>query len=253
LIEIDYKRWGILRSKLVFFGDDLPTTEGYHFVIVENCFSKLTYHPFFILREKNNIIIDLTKEIEVLFNQMTKMRRRVIKDGLKMDYQITHQEARLDLLREFKNLYNRFIPGKGATPIVSLNHFKALLPYMTIFQGKYEDRTLEIVLLVHDGQTVKDFYNVRDESLKGSKVLNCIGSVLHWEILMYFKTLGYRTFDLGGVVPSRPAIQDYKLSFGGKVIPTYSYEAALTPMAKIIGKIQQISERKIRRFCHRNL
>ncbi|OGR05207.1 MAG: hypothetical protein A3K23_01070 [Desulfobacca sp. RBG_16_58_9] len=155
----------------------------------------------------------------------------------------------MDSLIEFKKLYNKFISRKGATPIVSLNYFKELLPYMTAFRGEYAGRTLEINFVIHDGQIAKGFYKVRDESVKDSKLLNSIGSVIIWEILMHFQRQGYQTFDLGGL-QINPAIQYFKLSFGGDVIPTYSYEAALTPLARAMIKIKKIIEQKIRRLYH---
>jgi hypothetical protein len=235
------------------FGKDMPAIDGYHFVVCDNFFTKLPYHPAFIFKEKTTTTIDLTKEVEVLFNQIDAKRRKLIRDGLKIGYQITHHKATMGLLQEFKRLYNQFIPRKGATPIVNLNYFKALMPYMTIFQGKYEDRILETEIVIHNGWMAKSFYKARDENIVDNKIRRHIGSVVQWEILMHFKRLGYQTFDFGALVEGHPSLQYYKLSFGGEVVPTYSYEAALTPTARLTLIIRRFIERRIRQFLLRNL
>ena len=85
MIEVDYRHLGFLKAKQIFFGDYLPSCEGYDFIYCKNYFVDLFFPRPFTRIECHSIIIDLTRDSEVLLGQVQKQRRKRIRQGLKMD------------------------------------------------------------------------------------------------------------------------------------------------------------------------
>jgi lipid II:glycine glycyltransferase (peptidoglycan interpeptide bridge formation enzyme) len=252
MIEFDYQRWGILRSKAAYFADYLPSTEGYHFIFCRNCYDKLPSDPLFKCVTQHTVVLDLSQDSDRLFAQIDNYKRKVLKRALKVDFDIINLSPTIGLLNEFRSLYNKSIAKKGATPIFSLNYLKALIPFMTIFKGDYEGNTLEIMILIHDGQTVRAHYLAHNENYPDKQIRGFIGSVIFWKAIMHFKEQGYQTFDFGGInldeVSSSQGFTKFKLSFGGEICPNYWYEAAVTPTAQTLMKARNILERSLRRL-----
>lgn len=236
MIETEFRRFGLLKAKLVYFADKLPVTSGYHFVYCNNCYRELSYAPPFQREQRHTLLFDLTQDRDNLFGKVNKKRRNIIRRGLKMDFQLIAQEPASEVLQEFQVLYNKFVPSKGAGKLFSLEHLVALEGYITVFSGKYREKTLIMKIVIHDGQTARDLFIVRNEEESDHQLSYYVGSALQWETLMYFKERGYNNFDAGGLDldPGSPTygVNQYKMSFGGEVVPTYYYEAAVSPMAR---------------------
>jgi lipid II:glycine glycyltransferase (peptidoglycan interpeptide bridge formation enzyme) len=106
---------------------------------------------------------------------------------------------------------------------------------MTVFTGDFNDINYEIYLLIHGGQTVKYYYLYRKLQHPAYKDCAYLGSLMEWESMLHFQRFGYQTFDFGGVT-SNPAddpraISQYKLSFGGEIVPIYLYLAKISALA----------------------
>ena len=248
MIDITYKRYGILKSRLIYFPEQLPPTDGYHFIICRNCYSELPLLPRFRKEMQPTAIIDLTQDLDKIFDKVHRTRRNAIRQCSKINYQITFQEASMDVLEEFRLLYNRCIVRKGVQPIICLNAFKKLLPYMTIFKVAFDDTILEMLIFIHDKSTVRAHLLTHNEDVSvEKKICNFAGIFLYWEAIQYFKNLGYQTFDFGGIIPSHvsPAqgFTKFKLYFGGEIVPTYVYKATITPAARVLKKIIEINDR----------
>jgi hypothetical protein len=253
MIEVDYQRFGWFKSKQIFFGNHLPIIGNYHFISCKNYYLDLGAHHLFKRDECNTILIDLTKDIDLIFEEIHKKRRIKIRRGLKIGYNITYQKPSYDSLKEFQQLYNKYTIRKGAPLFLSLSTLSSLLPHMTFVVGKYDDIIAEIMILVHDDQTGRRHKVTRNEDHPRYKDCYHLGSVLEWEVLMHFKRLGYHLFDFGGAItedPSSPlhGISRYKMSFGGEKVRTYWYEATITPVGRALIKGNDILLRCLRKY-----
>jgi len=238
MLEIDYRRYGVLRAKLTYFADYLPPTAGYHLVSCNNCYTELpNYHPY-KQEQRQTVLIDLLKDTDKIFSNINRKRRNDIRRGLKIGFQFVSQEANLKFLKEFRHLYNKFVVPKGAAALLDLETLLALSPYLTAFAGKYADQTLIMMLIIHDGRMARVLLGARNEASPYTHEGYFIQSNLQWELISHFKARGYHAFDLGGINldPNSPAygITRNKLSFGGEVVPTYYYEAVVTPLARLM-------------------
>lgn len=256
MFEIDYRRWGIFKSKQAFFCDHVPPTKGYHFVICTYCHNELNLQHFDKRKEQATVVIDLTQDSDNLFAQVHKNKRKMIRRGLKMAYEIIPLPPSIPLLIKFKQLFNKSIVKKGATPILSLDYLKGLMPYMTIFKAIHSNQTLAMLLVIHDEKTVRTHRLAYNEDVAvGKKIIDHMGDILYWQVLMYFKKLGYKTMDFGGIelhkVSSLQGYTRFKMSFGGEVITTFSYEIAVTPEARLFMKIMQVVEYNLRNLIHK--
>ena len=248
MIDVTYKRYGILKSRLLYFPEQLPRTEGYHFIICRNCFSELPCQPGFRMETQPTTIIDLTQDLEQIFSKVHKTRRNEIRQGQKMNYQITPLAPSIDILKDFRHIYNRTIVRKGAKPIICLNAFKRLLPHMTIFKALYNDKTLDMLTFIHDKYNVRAHYLAHNENaVVDKKVRNLVGISLYWEAIQYFKGLGYNIFDFGGLIPAHMSepqgYTKFKLYFGGDIVPTFVYKATITPAARVLRRIISYNDR----------
>jgi hypothetical protein len=238
MIEVDYRHFGFLKAKQIFYGDSLPSCEGYDFIYCKNYYVDLPLYRPFSRIECKTIIIDLTRDSEVLFKQVHKQRRKRIRQGLEKGYRITSQKPTPDILKEFQRLYERFIVPRGSPAFLTWHAITSLVSYMTAFIGELDDIIYEIKILVHDGRAVRAHWVARNLDHPRFKDCNDMHSLMQWEAIMHFQRLGYHIYDLGGVRldPADPlyAIGQYKRSFGGEIVPTYWYQAMISPLARIL-------------------
>jgi hypothetical protein len=250
MIEVDYRHFGFLKAKQIFWGDHLPSCKGYDFIYCKNYFIDLPYpHPFSRIECHTNII-DLTKDSDQLFAQVREKRRNILRQGFKMGYSIKNQKLTPDILREFQRLYKRFTLPKGALQFLTWHHLTALSPHMTVFIGEFDDIIYEIMLLIHDGDIVRCHKVTRNEDHPRHKDCYYLGSVLQWEVLMFFKASGYKIFDFGGIVldPMAPMypVSRYKMSFGGETTPTYWYQAKISGLTRLLDQVKPFVKRLIK-------
>lgn len=254
MIELDYKRWGFLKSKLVYFAEHSPSTHGYHFVICRNGYSALADFPYSKKYEKPTLIINLNQGLDNIFSQIHKKRRNIIRQGIAIGFDLIISEPTNANLKEFQSLYNQTIVQKGATPILHLNYFRSIALFLTILKISYKGSALDILILLHDGQTVQSHYLAHSLNTSNDKVRYLAGSYIYWEAIKHFQQLGYKKFDFGGLEPHHMSPPQgytaFKLSFGGQIVPVYNYEAALTPAARVFSKVAQQMERTIRKVAH---
>jgi hypothetical protein len=253
MIEADYKRFCWFKAKQIFFGNHIPHIGNYHFISCKNYYLDLIAHHPFKHDKCNTILINLKKDNDLIFEEIHKKRRNIIRQGLKIGYDIKFQKPSYDSLKKFQLLYNQYTIRKGAPLFSSLSTLSSLLPHMTFVVGKYDDIIAEIMILVHDDQTVRCHKVTRNEGHPRYKDCYHLGSVLQWEVLMHFKRLGYHFFDFGGAITKNPSspmfgISKYKMSFGGEQVRTYWYEATVTPVGRALLKGKDIFLNCLRKY-----
>jgi hypothetical protein len=254
MIELDYRRYGLLRSKLVYFAEQLPSVEGYHFVSCRNCYKQLPDNFPYEHEQRYTILFDLAQDSDKLFRRIHRKRQSIIKKGLKIGFQLSFQKPTLEILKEFRQIFNKFIVPKGANPLINFGTLLDLMPFMTIARGKFADQTLMMLLIISDGHTAAIHLGARHEASAYPEEIYYLGSVMHWEIIVYCKNCGLQALDFGGIFgpdAQTDGIRQHKLSFGGEVVPIHYYEAAVTNLAKACLAGVETGYSAIRRFFPR--
>ncbi len=206
----------------------LPSLEKYHFISCFNYLNDIPIHYQFRKLQESTVRIDLTKDVDSIFGQIHNRRRQKIRRGYKEEINIVHQIGSINLLKEFCSIYNKFRVSKGNNHI----NFNWLLKYLCsniiVFWVEHHGQILVMELIVHDECTAYRLYNVRNETVK-CPASTYAGGVLLWEIITYFKRCGCQVLDLGGS-------NYFKNSFGGEIATTFTYHAAVSPIAKLLMK-----------------
>lgn len=259
MIEFDYKKWGFLRAKQLYFADHLPSPKGYDLVSCNYSYHDLPcrypYERKYV--KSRTTIINLLQNSDDLLSKVHNRRRSVIRRSLKMGFQFEYQMPSLTNLNEFRYLYNKFIGPKVGSKMYSIMSLLPYSPYLSVFCGKYENKTLCMMLVLHDGRRAILHMTARDESFDESPK-RYINSFLLWEVLAHFKKLGYHTFDLGGIFfdatesssGDTSGVSRFKMSFGGEVIPIYHYEAVVTFIARTSFTFIDLAKRLLRIFLN---
>ena len=231
MIDIDFKLFGLLKSREVWYGKELPSVKGYHFIHCKNFFVDILFHHPFEKISQPTVLIDLTKDLDDLFGEIYKRRRQKIRRGFKEDIQIVHQPCSKRLLKESFSLFNKYrVPLNDPVSCSQLLH---LANNITIFSGYHHGQLLVREIIIHDGLVAYRHMNIINGAIK-NPATTYIGGVLIWELIVYFKKLGYHFLDLSA------GLNPFKLSFGGEITLVHSYFADVSPLAKTLRQLRSI-------------
>lgn len=186
-----------------------------------------------------DILIDLKKSEQDLWDAMTRDRKKSIKKGQK------ELEVRLisdDDNYQIDSVYNLLgvVYKRVRLPLPHkyffLNVIKSLHPkgYIKIF-GAYKDSVLIGVRLVlcYNGLIYDWYAGANDDYLEYRP-----NDILVWNVLKWGHENGYKLFDFGGAgKPNVPyGVRDYKLKFGGELVCFGRYQHVFRPTIMGFGK-----------------
>lgn len=238
MLEIDYRRWGFLKSKLVYFGEYLPETRGYHCISVLNCYNDIVPVYPYVREQRYTTIIDISRDPEDIFKNIKKSRRKIINHSLKIGFKFKSETVCKERLLLFKDLYNKYIAPKTGSKLYSIKNLLSIAPHLLVHSVAYNDVIVGMRILIKDNYTARGLMAVRAEDKVDPPISYYMNSFLQWHTLLDLHQKGCAIYDMGGINldESSPtySITQYKLSYGGAIIPTYYYEAVITKMAAIV-------------------
>lgn len=177
---------------------------------------------------------DLTEDLNVLYEKISKTFRYDIRRGEKDDITVCFYNS--DQLRENNALISRFLAcyenlykEKGMN--VSLTK-GAIMPYidagcMLLSVSYLEDKPIVFHSYLSDGATARLWHscsNFRTDR----ELVNIIGRAnkrLHWEDIKHLKDQGYSVYDWGGIFSVEDTgngIDAFKKNFGGTSVDYYN-------------------------------
>lgn len=189
-------------------------------------------------------LIDLNKSLEELFSGLRDFRRRNIQKAQR-EKVIVKSETNESIFNEWWRLYlttsrrGHFVPQKRG-----LIHDLLRNRNCRLFTAWRDDRLLAGAVIVANnypyfwiGASAPEFPEFQASSM------------LHWQIIIWYKNLGFSRYDMGGASlekdhgPTR-----FKEAFGGDLVKTLHYELVFKPrMKSIIDDIVTIYYRKLKR------
>lgn len=202
-------------------------------------------------KEFHTLCIDLKKQEEEIFAGFSVNNKDKIKRGMKkVDCCINAAPTNEDIY-EFSEFYNWFAADKG---ISKCNHMKLKVlrdKNALVFATACDKERIPLCrhAYIADGQRARCLYSsshFRSPSEEHRK--NLIGYAnryLHWMGMKYFKEQGYGIYDFGGLNPDKnnktmKSINDFKMSFGGKVVNEYRLYRPLSMIGCLILKIMRL-------------
>jgi lipid II:glycine glycyltransferase (peptidoglycan interpeptide bridge formation enzyme) len=193
----------------------------------------------------HSVEINLEQDTEIIFaNFSSDIRRKIRKaesEGISCYF---HNDT-----DKFVSFYNDFATRKK-TFTTSEHKMREFGDYIRMSFAEHNgqvlaghsylaDKDMKIVTGLHSG-TIR---------LKGDSDKSLVGrahKLLIVKDILYFKEMGFKTFDFGGYVKdtkdeSLRGINNFKLSFGGKVVPCINYYSYGYWLLKKISKLLRLS------------
>ncbi|HPP64681.1 MAG TPA: peptidoglycan bridge formation glycyltransferase FemA/FemB family protein [Candidatus Paceibacterota bacterium] len=202
----------------------------------------LEHLKFTHIYKYNTYLVDLTKEIELIWKDIHKKHRNDIRYAQKIG--VTIEET--NNVKLFYDLscetYAR--SNKIPTPLRLLSaYYNAFGPFKMarIFIAKYQNKPLAAAFMLCYGDKILYFKGATaNQLIRGS------GNLLHWHLIQLFKQEGYKIYDFGGVSlvdedQKLRGIKLFKSRFGGEELFCYGGIKILNPFKeKVLNKIKQL-------------
>lgn len=195
----------------------------------------------FNYREHLNILVDLTKSEDELWQEVHKNRKKEIKNGLRKGVVVKlisiKEKQNIDSPYQIiKNLYDDLkLPLPEKLLFQNSSEILSHDPKMLLFGAYVNDELIGVRFVICYKNDIYDWYagSIRE-------YLNYRpNDILPWEIFKWGKTNNYSTFDFGGAGdPKKPyGVRDYKLKFGGNLVNYGRFLWINYPMIYFLGTL----------------
>jgi serine/alanine adding enzyme len=173
-----------------------------------------------------DIIVDLRKTEEQLWQEVHSKRRNEIRRAMAGGVSFVNQDDRQTLLRCYEILQEVY--QRARLPLPKIDHFEALLDGssnhggLKLFVAQLDGKVIGCMLCLAYGDTLFDYY-AGAYSAFYSRYPN---DLIPWEVFKWGKLNGYARFVFGGAgKPGVPyGVRDYKKKFGGELVNYGRYE-----------------------------
>lgn len=250
------KSYFIFNSKEVHFSDYPFDIEGCDCVIFHFCKNEVNSEGF-IHRESLTSIIDLTQDLDTIWQKMDRKStrysiKRAQKDGVKVRI-----NGDCD---QFYLIYKSFIRKKGINSLfgVGTTNLEIMKKYGTLFVAEHDGEILGGHLYLENESHIKLWLSASKRLEVDREKARLIGNanrLLHWEAMKYAKEKGIREFDWGGLWSEeeaekdekKKAINSFKLSFGGEIVTRYSYQKVCSKAYRLAQYLYTLASHGIRK------
>jgi lipid II:glycine glycyltransferase (peptidoglycan interpeptide bridge formation enzyme) len=197
-------------------------------------------------------IIDLSIDEATLWSKLDKKSTRYeIKKAEKMGVEIS-LNVQLDDAYE---LINQFMINRRLRGAIPYEKWQSILKYADVWCGIYNGNLyVAHVLLKDDMDRVRLLWSAtRDRSsTEVKKIIGAINRYMHWREILYYKNIGVRIYDFGGVNLDKKSptytITQFKLSFGGDIIEEYDILLTSNAILRVLFKSKDFIHRKIKKI-----
>ena len=244
VLEITRNRYAF-RTKEIWFADRPYDIQGLDMVLFQCCKDKVDL-PGFIRKESVTFVIDLTQDLDTIWNNISSGNgRKAIRRAKRANVKIKINQE----YEKFYDLYKSVRENKRLPGAIRLGDIKK---YGTLFTAEYDGKIISGHAYLEDAHNIRSWVTGSARFEKDAHEIALVanaGKSIVWEAIQYAKKKGIRTFDFGGYYAGgmngeRTNMPNwFKQSFGGKVTTTYIYK-------KDYSKIY-IGARNVRAFLER--
>jgi hypothetical protein len=191
-------------------------------------------------------VVDLSKGQEAIYAAMHTNCRYKVRRAEKMHDRFEVAMNTPAACADFLALYNAFASSRGKMPALKPGRFNAYLPHADVFVLYFEGLPTCGRLVLRDEQsgTALMLYSGTRRFEQGTDTITVglMNRYLHWHEMKTYQAAGLATYDFGGVGPGRavvPSVSNFKMSFGGRLIPLglYLYAGAARPAWKFAHSV----------------
>lgn len=232
----------IFRVKEVHFADKPHDIKGCDRLCFHSCKDRFDVQGF-TCTPCLTLVIDLTEDLDTVWKKIKPNCRNEINRAQREDIKISINEH----YEEFYHIFKSFVSqkkGYGLPFGIGLPSLNTLKKCGTLFTTESQGEILG-GHLYFQGETTLTLYLSASKRLEAEKekatLIRRANRLMHWEAIKYAKTNGLLELDFGGMWPQEEAdadtgkrnINQFKQSFGGKIVPVYDYEKVYSPIYRI--------------------
>lgn len=223
----------IFSIKCAYFYDYQHNITGGDAVMLINCKYKVPIDGYQYTRTILTTVIDLTQDLEEIWNRMDKTCRYKIRRAEREQIQIKFNQDH----QEFYDISLQFQKEKGFGSLFSLRHpdLDTIREKGTLITMYYQNELLGGHVYLEDQDNILMWISASQRlhvDKEKAALISRANRLLHWEAIKYARQKGIKEYDLGGIFPEEEASRDegkknenfFKLSFGGQSVQRYQYE-----------------------------
>jgi lipid II:glycine glycyltransferase (peptidoglycan interpeptide bridge formation enzyme) len=226
MLEVDNSRF-IFKTKKIWFSEVPFDVTGYDGVTFFECTRDVDVKGF-SKEEFTTIVIDLTQDLETIWERMHKNScRRLINKAIKEGVVIRVNQD----YDTFFDMHSEFRKSKG------LSEYNIDIEFMkkngTLFVSEFEGNIIGGIFCLSDDKNFRAMIG-GSRRLEENVIIHRLSGVANrlviWEAIKYAKEMGIVNFDMGGYYtgkepdPQKEGINKFKSSFGGQVLTHYIYQ-----------------------------
>jgi lipid II:glycine glycyltransferase (peptidoglycan interpeptide bridge formation enzyme) len=247
MLVID-KKILMFKIKEVHFAKYPFDIDGCDFLTFPFCRNKVDAKGF-VRYEKLTSVIDLTQDLDTIWNKFHrdtyKGIKRAERDGVRILVNSRYEQ--------FFNIYQNFIRKKEIDSIfggigVETASLETMEKKGTLFVAEYQNKIVGGMLFLEDDSNIETLVSASKRLEQGKEekaIIGCANRLIRWEAIKYAKAKGIKEFDLGGLFPEdkvekdpiKKGINSFKLSFGGDVVTGFTYEKGYSKILKLAYSI----------------
>jgi len=245
MLEIDQKIF-IFNVKEVQSAEYPYDIENCDLLTFQYCKNKVDADGFKLIKKHFTSVIDLTKDLDTIWGNMSKSTRNLInraeREGIKIRKSNNYED--------FYKIYKSLVKKKGLTSIfkvigIGVINIKTMKKYGTLFVAEYKGEMLSGTIYL-EGQSSINTWIGASKRLEVDKeklrLISCANRLIHWEVIKYAKEKNIKEYDHGGIFSDeevekdrmKMGIRKFKLSFGGEIVTRYQYQKIYSKGFKIL-------------------
>jgi lipid II:glycine glycyltransferase (peptidoglycan interpeptide bridge formation enzyme) len=227
IVDIKFFNFNI---KEVYLSDYPFDIDGCDFLKFLFCKNKVEIDGF-AHQNKFTLVIDLTKNLDIIWQNMGKHCRKYTKRAQKDDLEININKNYHDFYKINKSLTKSI--GRGVRARVLIPKIDIMKRYATLFTIKHNNDILAGHLYLENDDQIFLWHSAsaRFHFKEEAKLIGRASRLLHWEAIKYAKQKNLTIFDFGGIWSevavknnkSKQGINLFKMQFGGKIEPRHLY------------------------------
>lgn len=228
------------RKEVWFYNGEAPGSAAY---MTFSAARKVLEGKNVFLERYQTCIIDLGKSEDELYKGIHPTYRYDIrnaeKQGIEVEFCISPESEACDKLALDYNVFAK----KKKLGNLSCRWLRTIAKSGNLAYSRalYEDTIVATHLYLFDKKTVSLVSSFHNTDFDNDKIRSEANKLLHFKDVLYFKRMGLKYYDFGGLNRKKlPGVSKFKTSFGGEIIENFRYIQTSQLLYRLIQILKKI-------------